>query len=142
MGASGWDYLVPYQAADQAFAALQRKVLAERDFLDPGYELTSLADLAEAKEDEEFWEAGTHSILDMDTVTGTEVPDRVGLIRALTTAEVRALFGTDTPTRADFQRQGDGHGPMPDFPRWSGRYTVLYRDGQPHELAFWGYSGD
>ena len=25
---------------------------------------------------------------------------------------------------------------------WTGRYTVLYRDGRPDELAFWGISGD
>jgi len=50
---------------------------------------------------------------------------------------IREAFGSDRPTRADF----DGVD-VEYAPRWSGHCTVLYMDGIPDEIAFWGLSGD
>jgi hypothetical protein len=56
---------------------------------------------------------------------------------------VRELLGCDHPTAEEFEAACDRHDRLgvTKF-RWTGRYTVLYRDGEPHELAFWGMSGD
>ncbi|HET9144297.1 hypothetical protein [Actinophytocola sp.] len=139
MGASGWEYFVPYQAdVGKAFAELQRQVLADGDYYQ-GEKYDSLAELVAAKQQEEFWEEGTHSILDMHRVNHAFAADETGQIRELSPVEVDALLGSETPTRADFEQVDE---PCADFDSWQGRYTVLYQDGQPHELVFWGYSGD
>lgn len=49
------------------------------------------------------------------------------------------MFGHDQPTNDDFERFTKE--PW-EIDRWEGRGTVLYQDGQPHGLAFWGISGD
>jgi len=108
---------------------------------------TSLEHLAQLKDDEEydFWAWGTHSILDMDRVEPANAEaDLDGGLRLLSAREVRKLLGGDHPSAEDFEaayhRHGSGMGVA--HSRWTGRYTVLYRDGEPHELAFWGFSGD
>ena len=101
----------------------------------PTYATTD--ELDAAKDEEEFWEEGTHPILDMVEVAeaGAEAT-----VRVLREDEVRALFGTDRPAAADFERfleSEDWH-----VDRWQGRVTTLYQDGEPTALAFWGISGD
>jgi hypothetical protein len=90
---------------------------------------------------------GTHSIIDMDRVIDPSEPDGFSTVRPLTDAEVRRYFGTDRPTRGDFDRAYAGDGPDPDLraigPNWSGHCVVLYDlDGSPSAIAFWGFSGD
>lgn len=65
--------------------------------------------------------------------------DDVAAVRILRDDEVRAQFGTGQPTAADFERVMDDGGKTP---RWQGRATALYENGQPSNLAFWGVSGD
>jgi hypothetical protein len=161
MGASGWSYRVPFEEdARRAFLALQERELAgddlywqEEDEEEEDEEFrsevpprpTSLAQLAEIKDDERyhFWEWGTHSILDMDRLEPADAEDHDGGVRLLSPAEVRDLLGSDRPTADDFEaayaRLGDLG--VARF-GWTGRYTVLYRDGRPDELAFCGISGD
>jgi hypothetical protein len=82
-------------------------------------------------------ESGTHSILDIE---------RVGLrldfaVAAPMSAEsVRKAFGTDTPTREEIERRWEDLAERLD--RWQAYYLVVYHDGQPHEYAFIGCSGD
>ncbi|MCE7003478.1 hypothetical protein LWC34_11650 [Kibdelosporangium philippinense] len=141
MGASEWYNFAPYQPdVSRAFTETQQRVLTERDYLEDVHDVgdfETLAELAELKEDEEFWEVGTHSILDMHAI-GESV--EVGVITAMSPQEVREEFGTDTPDHADFMRyrKTDSY----HVERWHGRYAVLYEDGQPHEVVFWGASGD
>jgi hypothetical protein len=154
MGASSWDYVVPYQDdITRAFAELQQRVFDEGDYYRDDYDdfldVTSLEALLAGKESERFWEVGTHSILDMDQIIDAGRPDEAGAIRALSGEELRTHLGSDHPTRADWERafnvptQPGTSAPInAGFPRWSGRYAVLYRDGAPHEIAFWGWSGD
>ncbi len=143
MGASGWDYVVDYRDdVRAAFAELQKTVLAEGDYyrgFDNENTYGSMDDLQAAKDDEEFWEEGTHSILDMVEVVDSGAEDDVARVRVLREDEVRALFGTDRPTAADFERFQAGEWYVE---RWQGHVTTLYQDGQPASLAFWGVSGD
>lgn len=143
MGASGWHYVVGYQEdVRAAFTELQKTVLAERDYyrgFDEENTYASMDELQEAKDDEEFWEEGTHSILDMVEVVGSGDEDDVARVRVLRGDEVRELFGTDRPTAADFERFLSGEW---EVDRWEGRVTTLYDDGKPASLAFWGISGD
>lgn len=141
MGASGWHYVVGYQEnVGAAFTELQKTVLAEGDYyrgFDDENTYATTDELNAAKDEEEFWEEGTHSILDM-----VEVAESGGeaTVRVLREDEVRALFGTDRPSAADFERVLESEDWHVD--RWQGRVTTLYQDGEPTTLAFWGISGD
>lgn len=143
MGASFWYSFTPYhQDPRHALREVQQKVLAEKDYygdeIHEQLEFETLEELAEARDTEEFWEMGTHSVLDMYTIGKYEAP---GTVVVLTADEARELLGTDQPTREIFlERHNDlavGH-----VERWTGRATTLYQNGQPHEVVFWGVSGD
>lgn len=147
MGRSGWDYVVEY-GGDPAAALeqLRTSTLAAGDYFwdetsdeyigpRPG----SLAELDALRGSEEFWEIGTHSVLDVDRLIGSREPDRDGTVRPLTDEEAVRYFGTATPTREQFEAAG---APMPDVEGWSGFCQVLYADGRPTEIAFWGATGD
>jgi hypothetical protein len=84
MGASGWDYRAPYAGSVEAtLIAVQEQVLMSGDYIWPWDDIdpddyldevevvprpSSLAELAAAKEIAEFWDEGTHTILDIDRV--------------------------------------------------------------------------
>ena len=161
MGASGWDYLAPYAGSVEAtLIAVQEQVLMSGDYIWPWDEIdpddyldevevvprpSSLAELAAAKEIAEFWDEGTHTILDIDRVYAAgDDPD--GAIFPLTPAELNRVFGTSSrpqPTSTACTSRGPG-GPLGGLTggRWSGRSMVIYKDGTPAEVCFWGFSGD
>ena len=161
MGASGWDYRAPYAGSVEAtLTAVQEQVLMSGDYIwpwdiDPDYpgedqdqavpRPSSLAELAAAKEIEEFWDEGTHTILDTDRVI-TAGDGYVGAIFPLTSAELSRVFGTQQPSAADFDRvyQPGPGGPLGRLlgERWNGRSMVIYEDGTPEEDYIWGFSGD
>ena len=141
MGASGWDYSVPYQKdLGLAFAGLQREVFQKHDYYwageDEGEPWPSTEE--ELWGNEDVQETGTHSILDVVRVIGAEEKAHDGTLRPVTEDEAFRLFGTRKPTRADM--------PKPiDLPceRWQARCTVLHtHQGAPQEIYFWGVSGD
>lgn len=156
MGASCWDYIVPFQQdITRVLSILQQRVFDEGDYywdLDDGGDVidrTSLAALFASKDSDRFWEVGTHSILDMDSISAADQPDAEGAIRALSADGVTRHLGSPQPTRADFERAfnlpvnpGESAPIDSGYPKWSGRLTILYRDGEPDEIAFWGCSGD
>jgi hypothetical protein len=148
VGASGWDYLVPYRPeVAEALLDLQTQVFNDGDYYEYWTECgasrpETIEDLWAAKESADFWDVGTHSILDIDKIAGVTEPDSAGAIRAMSAEEMQAFLGTDRPTRTDFERAYPSSGSLLDFPRWSGRYVILYRDERPDEIAFWGCSGD
>lgn len=82
-------------------------------------------------------ESGTHSILDIEH---TSAQPGFGVASPLPMSARRRVFGTTEPTRDRVER----HWPEIAEPlsRWQARYVVVYQDGQPHELAFIGCSGD
>jgi hypothetical protein len=160
VGASGWEYRVPFAGSVEAsLLAVQEQVLASGDyiwpwdsidpeFLDEDAQLprpSSLADLTAAKQVEEFWDEGTHTILDVDRMIGIG-DEPFGAISPLSDQELNQLFGTLRPSAADFDgvhQPGPG-GELGDLcgERGSGRSMVIYKDGIAAEVYFWGFSGD
>lgn len=149
MGASAWDYYVPYQEdLNSALQQLRREVFEAGE-----YYWVNGADWRPEEEREprpqtleELWEAelvheaGTHSILDVFLVLGPDdTPDHyANLVEAVTAEESLELLGTEKLTRSHVKD-------FDVFPRerWVGRCAVLHDDeGKPQEICFWGHSGD
>jgi hypothetical protein len=155
MGASGWEYIVPYQQdLGAALDALRQAVFASGDYVKPHLVDDAFDDLPEpgSVEDlmqEQYWEfmgtCGTHSIIDVHAVVPASFTgEEYGTIRPLSAAECVALFGTAQPSHAGFTALS-GSERLHDYVtggRWTGRAVVLWADGSPAEIAFWGYSGD
>jgi hypothetical protein len=79
---------------------------------------------------------GTRSILDLDHVS--ESPE-YGAVAPLDDETLLGLYGTTTPTRDAVEQDMDF---FEDIERGQGIYLVVYRDGQPDEILFAGYSYD
>jgi hypothetical protein len=151
VGASAWEYVVPHQGdLGEALAELRRRVFAEGSYLSPsevGLGLPGPATLDELVQ-ELYWEfmgtCGTHSILDVLSVVPAHEEQGYATIRPLADREYRELFGSPQPTRDDFGRLGNTArlAEYVDAGRNTGRAAVLWADGSPSEIAFWGYSGD
>lgn len=147
MGASGWGYIIPLADPRAAFDAARRQTLAGGEFYpywedadDLGGQPAGVEELDAVKEQEEFWEIGTHSILDMDRLMGPSDEDHDGTVRRLPDDLAIATFGTATPTLDQFiavQRTD-----LPVRRRWSGFFIPIVHDGQATHVAFWGFSGD
>lgn len=156
MGASDWEYVVPLRSTvTETLIALQQQLIESGDFYwdlqdeETGEDLprpTSLAQLAEYKERDEFWDVGTHSALDLDRVVNTDDEDHDGTLRPLSTAEAREYLGSERPTAADFAHAyGTGSsGSLEPITarRWSGRCVLLHEGDQPTAVGIWGFSGD
>jgi hypothetical protein len=151
MGASAWEYFVPYQEdLNQALHDLRRRVFDTGEFwwygdsehLPPSERVPRPGRLEDLFEDEYAREEGTHSILDvfrvLDPGQQRDWFDQ-GTIIPATVDEVRAATGTARPTRVDASVLDD----KLDRARWVGRCAVLYdQQGNPTEIVFWGHSGD
>jgi hypothetical protein len=101
----------------------------------------TLRELREGQAYREFLDnVGTHSVIDVADVGpgGDMIP--------LEDHEILVLFGTEKPTREDWENARGGHlGWTIDevvLERWTGRCVVLFKDDEPDEVAFWGISGD
>ncbi|MBR1091545.1 hypothetical protein JQ621_29145 [Bradyrhizobium manausense] len=153
MGAHPYWYFVPYE--DDFGAALQK--LREREFqagrynpvtpfptfpidfsaLAPGARHASIEQLMEQCD-----ESGTRSILDIAQVApapfdGSGMPFMTAF--PLAPHDVERLFGSSRPTRAQVETNKQ----MWDrIERGSAVYTVIFENGQPHEIFFGGYSFD
>jgi hypothetical protein len=79
---------------------------------------------------------GTRSIIDLDHVA--DEPD-FGAVAPLEDATLLALFGTTRPTREMVE---SNHDLWDDLERGQGIYIILYKDDQPDEIYFAGYSFD
>lgn len=82
-------------------------------------------------------EAGTHSILDMRTVSDDR---EFAVVSPFSDEELMSLFGTTKPSREIAQAKEVEM--MTQIPRWMGRYLVIYEGGEPHQIMFAGVSGD
>ncbi|MFJ9055780.1 hypothetical protein [Streptomyces sp. NPDC102409] len=147
MGASEWDYYVPYQEdLDAALQQLRRRVFDAGDYFwvngggwrpEEGREPRPRT-LEELCQDELVRDAGTHSILDVFQVLGPDDTPDCNTVEPVSAEEARELLGTDKLTRAHVKD-------FDVFPRsrWVGRCAVLHDEqGQPQEICFWGHSGD
>ncbi len=141
MGAEPWDYFVPYEEDVQA--ALEK--LRQREFQAGryrNYSETKPATISEAVENADA--SGMASILDMERVAqeagySTIVP--------LSDAELIRCFGTTEPTRqmiednlADAADEDDDL--YENVGRGQGIYVISYKNNQPSEIFFGGYSYD
>jgi hypothetical protein len=145
MGATGWSYVTPYQEdADAALQALRQQVFADGDYESPAnWGLPVPASLTGFYTDEAYREflgtIGTHSILDVFSVIPSHEPHDVGAVRRWPHAANEAAWGSERPTRADFEKAANNR--IDDAPRWSGNCVVLYDGDKPAWLGFWGFSG-
>ena len=96
----------------------------------PGPQHASIADAVEAADAD-----GTRSILDLNRVA--DEPDFFTAAR-MPDEDLMEFFGTTRPTREQVE-DGDF---WEDLERGHGLYVVLYKDGEPDELFFAGYSFD
>jgi hypothetical protein len=147
MGGEPWFYFVPYQAdIDSALQALRRREFqagrynpvtplpefpVEAGAAGPG---ARHASIEEAIEDADA--DGTRSILDMERVS--EDPD-YGSVTPLSSDDLVDLFGTSKPTREMIESNDEL---FDAIERGQGVYIVAYRDDQPSEIFFAGYSFD
>jgi hypothetical protein len=152
MGASHWEYYVPFQPdLDAALQALKARALANGEYwwlFDEWYDGSpdlrlprpkTLAEYDAALEvNENLQSEGTHSILDMERVIGPGEDAEPGTVEPVSPDEARDLTGRERLTRADVPVIQD----LADE-RWFGRCAVLHDEcGEPSEIYFWGFSGD
>ena len=155
MGASHWEYVVPYrQDLGVALDALRRQVFASGEYVKPSfygdvYDLPDPSSVDDLMEHERYWEfmgeSGTHSIIDVARVVPVDFHDEeFGTIRPLSDAESTELFGVVRPGREEYAPLA-GSERLLDYVtggRWTGRAAVLWGSDMPKEIVFWGYSGD
>jgi hypothetical protein len=141
MGASHWSYREKFRGdIASTLAALQAELFEGSEYDEHCDSLENLW------ADEEFMGTeGTHSVLDIYRLVAPDAPrQRFGYfnnMRPLTEAEMLAAFDCPRPTLATFEEAREA-GRLPDDGRWNGCCAVIYKHGQPDEVAFWGYSGD
>ena len=147
MGGEPWFYFVPYQAdVNGALQALRRREFRAgrynpvTQFVEfpvdgaapgPGAQHESIEDAMQDADAD-----GTRSILDMERVA--DEPD-YGAVTRLSDDDLVDLFGTNKPTREMIESNEDL---FEALERGQGVYIVAYRDGQPSEIFFAGYSFD
>jgi hypothetical protein len=148
MGASVWEYFVPYQESlGQALQELRQRVFTAGDYWWYG-EDESLPEslraprperLEDVFDDEIVREEGTHSILDVFRILEPGEMWDYNTVVPTTAEEARRATGTDRPRRADAVTLDEAL----ERQRWVGRCAVLYDEhGDPSEIMFWGHSGD
>jgi hypothetical protein len=176
MGASGWNYFVPYQKdinkALQELREAEFEALTEEDMEPHRWKKITFEEVLQeypnVTEDQreslfeeyqriqalpepdsiETWlasqdEAGTGSILDIKAISATS---DFAAAAPLTPQQLETFFGTDTPTHEMVEAKSFelARYLQKDVGRYwcQGTYIVVYKDGQPWELFFTGYSGD
>lgn len=147
MGGHAWFYFVDYEP--DVNSALQK--LREREFRAGRYNpVTWFPEFPVGPDspapgaqhdsiDEAIEEAdadGTRSILDMMVVA--DEPD-FNAVAPLPTKDLVELFGTDKPTREMIEGNDEL---FEALERGQGVYVVVYKDEQPSEIFFAGYSFD
>jgi hypothetical protein len=140
LGASVWEYCVPYQSDIQK--ALNE--LRDREFRAGRF---YRSDLRPKSIDDAIRNAdapGTRSILDISRISKTR---DLEVISPAPVDEIRRLFGTDKPTRAMLERASrewtdEFGGFLESYDRGEGVYIILYENDRPSELYFAGWSHD
>jgi len=140
MGGNEWTATGPYQKdLESAFRQAQEQQLAENDHGFPG------RDIVELWEDDDWREyiltGGTSSVLDFYDLVDAASGDDFAMMRPLTEGEVRDWAPEGRPTREQWVAALRTW--ALDFPgRGAGRCTILYRDGEPAEIGYWGCTAD
>lgn len=162
MGSSGWEVRGRFRLSlNQTLSDLQNALLSSGDFEWPWDDdeegpprPRTLEELRKAKQIEDFWDSGTHSVLDMETVVEERPPsgygdfgDGIGTVWPLEPDECQDLFGGARATLLTLDGLcADGaSSALQDLVLgvWTGRCLVAYDDNsRPQGVLFWGISGD
>ncbi|GAA2113588.1 hypothetical protein [Actinomadura alba] len=147
MGSSAWTAFSPYQ--DGISAALEharQQAFEDQDYYWP-YGKNGIPEHPRPSSLDSFWqpntteEFGAHCVIDAEVALAPgEEPD-FGTLSPPSIEDAIEVFGIDQPTRADFERAENDVWDLINEES-CGCYLVLYKDGQPHEIVFWGISGD
>ncbi|QMU73107.1 hypothetical protein [Streptacidiphilus sp. P02-A3a] len=141
MGGNGWADTGPYQQdLAAAFRQAQDRELAGDDH---GFAGRTVVELWEDPEWHEYiFTGGTGSVLDFfEFRAGEGEQDGGGTMRLLADAEVRVWAPGGQPTHAEWQ-DALHSGKLFALGRACGNCTVLYRDGRPSEIGYWGITAD
>jgi ferritin len=169
MGASEWKYFVPYKEnLQEALNELRQKEFESGKYYRPGsnfpdtfeewvtqinipkeqwpvfkesfYELKKRSEIIPATIEELFelnQESGTHSIIDIFEINNNIDENESGTI---SDNELIRLFGTNKPNRQMIEDKVD------ELLEFRGRflctYIIVYKNNEPDEIFFTGFSGD
>ena len=133
MGADAWMYWVPYQKdMEAALEKLRQEVFQSGQFAGSELQPASIEEaIANTGPD------GTGSVLDM--VCGIADEPGMATVCPLSDAALEDYFGTTRPTRQQVEANEDF---FEDINRGEGIAIITYKDGQPSEICFAGYSFD
>ncbi|NUK03376.1 hypothetical protein [Streptomyces lunaelactis] len=140
MGGDAWWQTGPYQHdLAAAFRQAQEQELAKDNH---GFEGRTIEELWQDADWKEYiLTGGTATVLDLVHIVDSAYTEWGPFMRPLTVGEVRAWAPSGRPTHAEWvdaleaERQ-----PYPG--RACGNCTVLYRDGRPAEMGYWGVTAD
>lgn len=140
MGGNAWWQTGPYQDnLTAAFRQAQEQELAKDNH---GFEGRTIEELWQ---DEEWTEyiltGGTGTVLDLIHIVDPTDTEWGPFIRPLTDGEVRPWAPSGRPTHAEWVNALETER-LPYPGRACGNCTVLYRDGQPTEIGYWGVTAD
>ena len=169
MGASNWYYFVPYQSdINKALQELRQQVYNVGDYYKSQvpYDYKNMTE-AQIKKEYGGWEdsdalihdalyyhsmpeptdpdslvvwnreEGTHSIIDIERTSDTP---NLSTAAPLPEETLLELFGTVKPNHAQVDAKKAVINELRS--RWHGTYIVVYKNDEPDELFFTGFSGD
>ncbi|MEV4680297.1 hypothetical protein [Streptomyces kurssanovii] len=140
MGGDQWWQTGPYQ--HDLAAAFRQAQAAELSKDDHGFGGRTMEQLWEDKDWMEYiLTGGTATVLDQVHLVDPAHTEWGPFMRPLTDEEIRVWCAGGRPTRAEWLEAMESDR-LP-FPRRAcGNCTVIYRDGQPAEIGYWGTTAD
>jgi hypothetical protein len=140
MGGDGWSRTGPYrQDLAAAFRQAQEQELARDNH---GFDGLTMDELWQDEEWREFiMTGGTGTVLDQIRVVDAAHSEWGPFMRPLTEEEVRAWCPSGRPTQAEWLDALKTD--RLEYPeRACGNCTVLYQEGQPAQIGYWGVTAD
>jgi hypothetical protein len=132
VGGMPWSYFVPYQEnIEKALQELRERVFESKQYRGSEVNPKSIDDALSMYE-----EIGTASILD---VTYISEKSEFSSVSPLSNDDLDYFFNTTMPTREMIENNRDF---FDDIDRGCAIYIILYKDGEPDEIFFAGYSID
>lgn len=140
MGGDAWWQTGPHQHdLTAAFRQAQERELAKDNH---GFEGRTIEELWQDEEWKEYiLTGGTGTVLDLVHIVDPTDTEWGPFMRPLTDREVRGWAPSGRPTYAEWvDALATERLPYPG--RACGNCTVLYRDGEPTEIGYWGVTAD